>query len=108
MGRKGQYLSSGLRSGAGSGVAGAGEGKLHRTYESDTGYDCDAQTSHQAMMPIWDDKAMDGVSTLMGALAQDVPMYHLHCLPDEAAARLTYEMIYKKLPMGSRHAKRDG
>lgn len=62
----------------------------------------------QAMMPIWDDKAMDGVSTLMGAMAQDVPMYHLHCLPDEAAARLTYEMIYKKLPMGSRHAKRDG
>lgn len=49
----------------------------------------------QAMMPVWDDKAMDGAAALMGTLACDVPMYHLRCLPDEAAARLTYETIYK-------------
>ena len=49
----------------------------------------------QAMMPVWDDAAMDGASALMGAVAEELPMYHLRCLPDEAAARLTYETIYK-------------
>ena len=49
----------------------------------------------QAMMPVWDDAAMDGVTALMGALAQELPMYHLRCLPDEAAARLTYDTICK-------------
>lgn len=49
----------------------------------------------QAMMPVWDDAAMDGATTLMGELAREVPMYHLRCLPDEAAARLTYDTIYK-------------
>ena len=49
----------------------------------------------QAMMPVWDDKAMDGAAALMGALAREVPMFHLRCLPDEAAARLTYETICK-------------
>ena len=43
----------------------------------------------QAMMPVWDDRAMDGATAMMGALARDVPMYHLQCLPDEAAVRLT-------------------
>ena len=47
----------------------------------------------QAMMPVWDDRAMDGASAMMGALAREIPMYHLRCLPDEAAARLTYETI---------------
>jgi len=47
----------------------------------------------QAMMPVWDDRAMDGAAALMGTLARDVPMFHLRCLPDEAAARLTYETI---------------
>lgn len=50
----------------------------------------------QAMMPVWDDKAMDGASAMMGALAREVPMYHLRCLPDEAAARLTYDTICKE------------
>ena len=49
----------------------------------------------QAMMPVWDDKAMDGATALMGVLAQELPMYHLCCLPDEAAARLTYDTICK-------------
>ena len=49
----------------------------------------------QAMMPVWDDMAMNGATALMGALAQELPMFHLRCLPDEAAARLTYETICK-------------
>ncbi len=49
----------------------------------------------QAMMPVWDDQAMDGAAALMGQLAREVPMFHLRCLPDEAAARLTYETICK-------------
>ena len=49
----------------------------------------------QAMMPVWDDMAMNGATALMGALAQELPMYHLRCLPDEAAVRLTYETICK-------------
>ena len=50
----------------------------------------------QAMMPVWDDAAMDGATALMAKLSQEVPMYHLACLPDEAAARLTYETILKQ------------
>ena len=49
----------------------------------------------QAMMPVWDDMAMDGATALMGALSREVPMYHLRCLPDEVAARLTYDIICK-------------
>ena len=49
----------------------------------------------QAMMPVWDDAAMDGATALMADLAQKLPFYHLQCLPDEAAARLTYETIRK-------------
>ena len=49
----------------------------------------------QAMMPVWDNLAMDGAASLMGALAREIPMYHLRCLPDEAAARLTYETIHR-------------
>ncbi len=49
----------------------------------------------QAMMPVWDDEAMDGAAALMGALAREIPMYHLRCLPDETAARLTCETICK-------------
>ena len=47
----------------------------------------------QAMMPVWDDTAMNGATALMGELAQELPMYQLRCLPDEAAARLTCETI---------------
>ena len=49
----------------------------------------------QAMMPVWDDAAMNGAAALMGALAREIPMYHLRCLPDEGAARLTYDTIRK-------------
>ena len=49
----------------------------------------------QAMMPVWDDISMDGATALMGSLSLELPMYHLRCLPDEAAARLTYETICK-------------
>lgn len=47
----------------------------------------------QAMMPVWDDRAMDGATAMMAALAREIPMFHLRCLPDEDAARLTYETI---------------
>ena len=50
----------------------------------------------QARMPVWDDTAVDGAVALMGELAWEVPVYRLQCLPDEAAARLTYETIYKR------------
>ena len=53
----------------------------------------------QAMMPVWDDRAMDGATEMMGTLAREVPMYHLRCLPDKAAVRLTYETILKVLPI---------
>lgn len=53
----------------------------------------------QAMLPVWDDAAMDGAAALMGALAGEVPLFHLCCRPDEAAARLTYETICKSLPL---------
>ncbi len=49
----------------------------------------------QAMMPVWDDAAMNGATALMGAVAQELPMFHLRCLPDEAAVRLTYGTICK-------------
>ena len=49
----------------------------------------------QAMMPVWDDAAMDGAAALMGQLAREMPMFHLRCLPDEAAVKLTYETICK-------------
>lgn len=44
---------------------------------------------------VWDDTAMNGATALMGALASEIPMVHLRCLPDEAAAWLTYETICK-------------
>ena len=49
----------------------------------------------QAMMPVWDDIAMNGATVMMDALACEVPMYHLSCRPDEAAVRLTYDTICK-------------
>ena len=39
----------------------------------------------QAMMPVCDDTAMNGATALMGAMAREIPMYHLRCLPDKAA-----------------------
>lgn len=48
---------------------------------------------NQVMMPMWDDKAMDKLSPLMGQLAHDIPFYHLRNLPNEAATILTRETI---------------
>lgn len=63
----------------------------------------------QAMMPVWDDGAMDGATALMGRLAQELPMFHLRCRPDEAAARLTCETIEKAFPSrGRSQPKADG
>ena len=62
----------------------------------------------QAMLPVWDDAAMDGAAALMGAVARELPMYHLRCLPDEAAARLTYETICKSLPLEGKVARSAG
>ena len=50
----------------------------------------------QAMMPVWDDAAMDCAAAQMGALSREVPMYHLRCLPDKSAVRLTYNTICKR------------
>jgi len=47
----------------------------------------------QAIMPLWDDIAMNGAVKLMGELSNDIPMYHLRCLPNENAVQLTYEAI---------------
>lgn len=62
----------------------------------------------QAMMPVWDDQAMNGATVLMGALAQEVPMFHLRCLPDESATRLTYETICKSISLAGKVARSAG
>lgn len=36
----------------------------------------------------WDSKIADGLHFTQNALASSVPMWHLECLPDEAAAKL--------------------
>lgn len=47
----------------------------------------------QAVMPVWDDEAMNGAAALMADLARSVPFYRLYCLPDEAAARVAWEAV---------------
>ena len=51
---------------------------------------------NQVMMPMWDDKAMELLSPIMGQLAHDIPFYHLRNLPNEAATILTREAINGK------------
>lgn len=41
----------------------------------------------------WDARIADGLHQTENALAMNVPVYHLECLPDEAAARLCNETI---------------
>jgi hypothetical protein len=41
----------------------------------------------------WDARIADGLHHTENALAMHVPVYHLECLPDEAAARLCNETI---------------
>jgi len=42
---------------------------------------------------MWDDKAMDLLSPMMGKLATDIPFYHLKNLPNKEATELTKEAI---------------
>ena len=41
----------------------------------------------------WDSRISEGFHQAENKLASTVPMWHLECLPDEAAARLCYETI---------------
>ena len=41
----------------------------------------------------WDERIADGLHHTENELASTVPMWHLECLPDEAAARLCHETI---------------
>ena len=41
----------------------------------------------------WDSRISEGLHQAENKLASTVPMWHLECLPDEAAARLCYETI---------------
>ena len=42
---------------------------------------------------IWDSRIAEGLHQAENKLASTMPMWHLECLPDEAAARLCYETI---------------
>ena len=42
---------------------------------------------------VWESRIAEGLHQTMNKLASTVPMWHLECLPDEAAARLCYETI---------------
>ena len=42
---------------------------------------------------IWDSRIAEGLHQAENKLASTVPMWHLECLPDEAAARLCYDTI---------------
>jgi hypothetical protein len=42
----------------------------------------------------WDSRITEGQYQTMNKLASTVPMWHLECLPDEAAARLCHETIH--------------
>lgn len=50
---------------------------------------------NQAMMPMWDDRAMDEATVLMGKLAKDIPFYHLKNLADRDAVEMTYRAIFE-------------
>lgn len=41
----------------------------------------------------WDERVYDGIADTLSAVVERVPVYHLDCLPDEGAARLSYETI---------------
>ncbi len=49
---------------------------------------------NQAMMPMWDDAAMDKVMVLIRKLAVEIPFYHLKNLADENATDITYGEIF--------------
>ena len=49
----------------------------------------------QAMMPMWDNRAMESAMALMGRLAMDIPFYHLKNLPDKNATDITYRAVFE-------------
>lgn len=51
---------------------------------------------NQAIIPVWDDKALDGMMPLISRLSTDLPFYRLDCLPDAAAAELTYKTLFRQ------------
>ena len=50
---------------------------------------------NQVMMPMWDDRAMESVTGLMGKLVKDIPFYHFKNLPNKEATVLTCETIFR-------------
>ena len=52
---------------------------------------------NQAMMPMWDNAAMDKAMVLMGKLAGDIPFYHLKNLADKNATDITREKIFGRV-----------
>lgn len=50
---------------------------------------------HQAIIPAWDNHALDGAMPLLAQLSTDVPFYHLACRPDQAAVDLTYQTVFQ-------------
>ena len=50
---------------------------------------------NQSMMPMWDDRAMDEATVLMGKLAKDIPFYHLKNLADRDAVEMTYRALFE-------------
>ena len=42
----------------------------------------------------YDDALYDSISSILSSLLSTVPVYHLACLPNAAAARLSYEIIF--------------
>jgi len=50
---------------------------------------------HQAIIPAWDNRALNGIMPLLARLSGDVPFYHLSCQADKAAVELTYQTLFK-------------
>ena len=44
---------------------------------------------------VWDSRIAKGLHQTENKLASTVPVWHLECLPDEAAARLCHDTITK-------------
>ena len=43
----------------------------------------------------WDQRIADGLHDTENALAMNIPIWHLECLPDEAAAQLCHQTIVR-------------
>ena len=69
----------------------AGENHIHKLTEQQAMI----VLLNQAMMPMWDDRAMDEATVLMGKLAKDIPFYHLKNLADRDAVEMTYRALFE-------------